>query len=236
MIQKYEELKIELPEIYKQLKFDWGSSGITNKNYIMAWLIWKYNLQTTLDLGVFYGGSLFTQAYIHNKYTNGIVYGVDPYTKEDFKQFDADSAPLDILEAYADRTDFNEIYNSVVVSIANFGYEKNINLIRQRSDKAINYFKENSVVFDYILIDGNHDTINVMSDVNLYFPLVKENGYIILDDIHYASVKPAYNSMKEKALLCYEEPYFAVFQKSDNVNINFKLLIDFLKTPLEGSN
>lgn len=228
MIVNYNELKNEIKSILQQVKVGVGSSGITNKVYILTWLIYQYKLKITCDLGVYYGGTLFPQAFIHNKYTNGIVYGIDPYTKEDAKQCEASPALISTLDDYIAKTDFDEIYNSVIELIKVFRYENNIVLLKQRSDAAIEYFKKNNIYFDLILIDGNHDTTNVVSDVNLYLPRVKENGYIILDDIHYQSVKPAYALVKSNTLCCYEEEYFAVFQKSKDVT-SFKEVLGQLK-------
>ena len=47
-------------------------------------------------------------------------------------------------------------------------------------------------------IDGNHDTTFVMEDVNNYFPLLEEKSFIVLDDISWDSVKPAFSLLNEE--------------------------------------
>jgi hypothetical protein len=225
-MKTYNELKDEIKKIKKQVKNGPMASGGGTKLNLIGWLIYNYNLQSTLDLGVYYGKSLFSQAFIHNEYTNGIVYGIDPYNREDFKQLDPGSSPVEVVNNYADTTDFEEIYNYVIDSISAFGYGKNITFLRQRSDKAIDYFIENNIYFDLIYIDGNHDTKNVISDVNLYLPRLKDGGFIVLDDIHYKSVSPAYTLVNSLTCLCYEEIYYAVFQKTNQINDDLKLLLE----------
>jgi hypothetical protein len=225
MKKTYNEIADEIKKIKARVKNGTMSSGGGTKLCLIGWLIYNYNLQTTLDLGVYYGKSLFSQAFIHNKYTNGMVYGVDPYTKEDFKQYDPESSPVEVVNNYADTTDFDEIYNYVINSISSFGYEKNITFLRQRSDKAIDYFIENDVYFDLLYIDGNHDTLNAVSDVSLYLPRLKDNGFIIIDDIHFKSVYPAYILIYSLARLCYKETYYAVFQKTKQIDNDLKLLL-----------
>src|SRR5436190_13237651 len=56
------------------------------KAFMMAWIIRRFKLQTTVDIGVYKGRSLFPQALAHQKYTKGVVYGVDPWSREEARE------------------------------------------------------------------------------------------------------------------------------------------------------
>lgn len=226
----YNDIKIDIKtNILPNIRVGLGSSCMSEKAFLLGWLISNYDLKSTLDLGVYYGGSLFPQAYTHKKYTNGIVYAVDPYTKEDFTQYET-FLPLDVLNNYIASTDFDEIYNSVISSINENNYENNIVFLRQRSDKAIDYFRANNISFNLMHIDGNHDRINANSDIELYLPLLQKNGFLILDDVIFPSLQDCYERLKKELCLCYKNDLFAIFQKSYEIDDDFKLILETLNT------
>lgn len=59
-------------------------------------------------------------------------------------------------------------------------------------------------------IDGNHDTKYVMEDVELFLPLLKPNSIVVMDDIDWDSVKPAYEKLKETTTVIFESTTFAI--------------------------
>jgi hypothetical protein len=180
--------KIEL--ILGVIPVDFGGGCSVEKALVMAYLIKKYELKKTLDIGVYRGRSLFPQAVAHAEYTKGKVFGVDPYKSEDALQYDNPQLEQE-LQSFALKTDFETIYQEVLQIRERFELEKHCDLVRKRSDEAVVYFKQDQVMFDLIHIDGNHDTKAVMSDLELYLPLLNKDGFIVLDDISWTSVMPA---------------------------------------------
>jgi len=196
--QKYNDIIREIENVYAEIPSDSGGGCSVQKGLTMAAFIMEYNLEKTADIGVYRGRSLFPQAIAHKKYTNGIVYGIDPYSKEAAIQNDHPEIN-DLLSDFLNNTDFNKIYTDVIRMVNKKGYEKNCLLVREKSEDAINFFKQNKMQLGLIHIDGNHDTIYVMKDINNYFPLVKQDGIIVLDDISWNSVKPAYEYLLSNA-------------------------------------
>jgi predicted O-methyltransferase YrrM len=82
--------------------------------------------------------------------------------------------------------------------------------VRKTSAEAAAYFAKKSITFDLIHIDGNHDTALVMQDVENYLPLLKQEGFIVMDDVSWESVKPAYDQVAGRLS--------RIFQRVDTMN------------------
>jgi predicted O-methyltransferase YrrM len=72
----------------------------------------------------------------------------------------------------------DNLFNNTKKKLINKFGERVI-FIREFSEKAINLI-ENDI--DFLYIDGNHQYNYVYNDLKLYYPKVKNNGYIIGDD------------------------------------------------------
>jgi hypothetical protein len=64
----------------------------------------------------------------------------------------------------------------------NTRYFDNISLISDYSHNVVDRFKDNSI--DFIYIDANHSYESVKQDLILYYPKVKQGGYIGGHDYH----------------------------------------------------
>lgn len=227
MKDEYKKIVGDINEVIPSIRITQGCSGFGEKVYLISFLIKYFNCKTTLDLGVFTGCSLFPQAKIHNKYTNGIVYGVDPYTQSDMEQFDHQSKEyLESQVEFMEKMDFEELYQYILNTIKILNFDKNIIFLRQRSDQANIYFKENNIIFDLMFIDGNHDIEPALNDVKSYITLLKEDGIFIIDDIHWSTLQPAFDYAKSNLQLIYEGVGFAILQKSSVEN---KILKEMIK-------
>src|SRR5207248_7244682 len=70
---------------------------------------------------------------------------------------------------------------------------------------------------DLVHIDGNHDAETVMKDVRNYLPRLKDNAVLIMDDVSWDSVKPAYQEVSAKmprVFEAHEQTDYAVFLNS----------------------
>src|SRR5438128_3461789 len=101
-----------LTSLLDRIPTDFGGSCPVQKAYVMTWLIRRFKLRSSVDIGVYRGGSLFPQALVHQRYTKGIVYGVDPWSSEEAREKDNPEL-FEQLEKWADTTDFEAIYRSV---------------------------------------------------------------------------------------------------------------------------
>lgn len=208
-------------ELLKEIQIDFGGGCSFEKAYIMAWLIANFKLKSTVDIGVYRGRSLFPQAIAHKRFSNGIVYGIDPWDNELARETHSGELKKQI-DDFIDKTDFSEICHEV----ARYNFEKGFNdhcvLIQKKSEDAIAQFKDKNIIFDLIHIDGNHDTEIVMKDIELYLPLLTKKGFVILDDISWDSVRPAFNAVSSKYSLIYKKTDlnkkndFAIFWNNNN--------------------
>jgi hypothetical protein len=89
-----------------------------------------------------------------------------------------------------------------------FSSYENIEIIRMKSEDAVNMFENN--YFDYVYIDGEHSYTAVTRDLTNYFPKVKIGGYLIGDDYGWTGIKPAVQDFLKKHqddCLFLDDPY-----------------------------
>ncbi|MBI4978325.1 MAG: class I SAM-dependent methyltransferase [Spirochaetes bacterium] len=203
MAHKWIDVVNEVRVVLDRIPIDFGGGCSLHKALVMAYLIKKFNLQNSIDIGVYRGRSLFPQAVAHKLGTGGVVYGVDPWSA--VEALEKDNIPLrQKIDEFVKNADFDGIYNSVASLNTKYEYTAHCILIRKTSAQANIWFRENKVCFDLIHVDGNHDTGRVMDDIDLYLPLLNKGGFIILDDISWDSVKPAYTILEKKMSLLWK--------------------------------
>jgi hypothetical protein len=181
---------------------DFGGGCSHEKALLMSLVISEFKLEKTADIGVYRGRSLFPQAIAHKLYSEGVVFGINPYSNEAAVQNDRPDLQKE-LDNFLEITDFEKLYNDVSQIIIENDYQNNCKLVRKKSFEASIEFKNNNTntKFGLVHIDGNHDTKFVMENVNNYFPLLTEKSFIVLDDISWDSVKPAYSMLENEMIL-----------------------------------
>ncbi|HEV3340647.1 MAG TPA: class I SAM-dependent methyltransferase [Pirellulales bacterium] len=201
-----------------QIPCDFGGGCADRKALLMADLICRFNLTTTVDIGVYRGRSFFPQAIAHRYCTGGVVYGVDPYDRGAAQQ--SDNAVLrQQLDAFISVTDFDAIYDSVADRINQWSLSRNASLVRRTSAEAADDFRDRHVRCDLVHIDGNHDTQSVLADLDAYVPLLSDDGFLVMDDVNWDSVRPAYLKAAEQLVVVYEQAEYAVFCQSRSPHI-----------------
>jgi hypothetical protein len=164
----------------------------------MAWLIRRYRLRRTLDIGVYRGRSLLPQSIAHRDFTGGTAVGVDPWSAE--LAMEHDNEPLrHRIQSFARNTDFESIYRELGRLRDRLGLTKHCELVRKTSAAAAEEFAAHGLKFGLIHIDGNHDTAVVMDDVGRYLPLVEAGGFVVIDDVSWDSVRPAVQALAGQA-------------------------------------
>tara|TARA_R100000306_G_C4377775_1_gene142765 strand:- start:2316 stop:3065 length:750 start_codon:yes stop_codon:yes gene_type:complete len=210
------KLSNEIKRIHRLIPQDFGGGCSHEKALIMSMLIKNFQLKKSVDIGVYRGRSLFPQAIAHKLFTDGIVYGVDPYSNQAAIQNDRPDLK-DQLDQFIKTTDFQALYNAVSSIITENNFQNNAVLVRKKSTDAVTDFKKDKIYFGLVHIDGNHDTKYVMEDVKNYMPLLDDTSFIVLDDISWDSVKPAYSLLEEELVfidkLINHGNDFAVFGK-----------------------
>lgn len=74
-------------------------------------------------------------------------------------------------------------------------YKDRATIIRGSSFDILPTLKDK---FDIIYVDGDHSYEGAKKDLELSLQLLKEGGKIIVDDLHYSSVKKAFNEFVEE--------------------------------------
>jgi hypothetical protein len=204
-----DELRRQVSDALSGIPIDFGGGCSVSKGYLMAWLIRKYQITTSVDIGVYRGRSLVPQAIAHRAFTGGKVYGVDPWLNAEARE--TDNAPLrDAIDVFIDTTDLPAIYEEVNTLTRTLKLDENSKLIREKSCDAIRQFERDSVRFGLIHIDGNHDSDRVMSDVALYLSRLCPRGFVVMDDVSWDSVRSAYEVVSRRL--------DKVYQRIDGLN------------------
>lgn len=196
-------LRTEIRNMLREIPIDEGGGCSVGKAHLMAYLLRRYDMRSTLDIGVYRGRSLFPQALAHSRYTDGVSYGVDPWDTSE--AVERDNPKLQgVLDRFIAKTDFQEIFESVASFRSRMGFERHCILIRKTSAVAISFFREKGVSFDLIHVDGNHDAGRVTEDLTLYLPRLRPNGFLVMDDISWDSIRPSYVMLRSSMHLLYE--------------------------------
>jgi predicted O-methyltransferase YrrM len=169
---------------------DFGGGCSLEKAYLIAWLIRRFRMRATLDIGVYRGRSLLPQAAAHRFYTNGVVYGVDPWSAKAALETDEERY-RERISAFVATTNYEAIYEQLVDRLSRLGLGESCRLVRSTSTEALEDFAARGLRFGLIHIDGNHDTQMVTRDVRLCLPLLEPGGFCVMDDISWGSVAPA---------------------------------------------
>lgn len=194
------KLRERVESLLTQIPIDFGGGCSVRKAYLMAWLIHRFKLSTSLDIGVYRGRSLLPQALSHHESGAGLAYGVDPWSAENADEHDH-VALRNEIEAFVAATDFEQLYQDVMQRIADFGLAPHTVVLRTTSHLAAHQFAADGTRFGLIHIDGNHDAEPVLSDVRAYFPLLQPGGFLVMDDVSWPSVKPAVEEVLKQAKL-----------------------------------
>lgn len=193
-------LSDKIKKIHSLIPQDFGGGCSHQKALLMGLVISKFKLKKTADIGVYRGRSLLPQAIAHKLYSNGLAYGIDPYSNQDAVQNDRPDLQKE-LDDFITFTDFQKLYDDVTNIIEINDYKNNCVLIRKKSSEAAIDFKRDHIKFGLVHIDGNHDTKFVMEDVNNYLPLLNNKSFIVLDDISWNSVQPAFSFLSKEMIL-----------------------------------
>jgi hypothetical protein len=183
---------------------DFGGGCPPKKALTLAWLIRAGGLTTSLDIGVYRGRSLVPQAIAHRDHTGGVAYGVDPFSNSEAVQHD-NPALAEKLRAFVAATDFDRLHDDVLRLCDQLGLSACCRLVRKTSAEAAKDFEAQGLRFGLIHVDGNHDEARVVADVKDYLPLLAPDGFLVLDDVSWTSVKPALDWVAARATQVFYE-------------------------------
>ena len=118
------------------------------------------NINDILEIGSYEGRSAI---FFLKTFPNARITCVDTWSGSD----EHINENFDIIESYFDK------------NTGNYQNEKRLIKIKDSSD---NFFLENTHKFDLIFVDGDHSSKQVKKDINNSWEILKNGGYLILDD------------------------------------------------------
>lgn len=203
MYTTVKKLKQDIRDVLADIPVDFGGGCSVSKATVMSYIVKSQNIQKSIDIGIYKGRSFLPQAFVHKHYTGGVVYGVDPYTNQAAIEHDHKELAKEIKD-FANTTDFEKLFKTVSRKIKSKGLEDHASIVRMTSNDAVATLSKDGTKYGLIHIDGNHDTHAVIDDINNYLPLLGNNGFIVLDDISWRSVRPAVDLVRKQMTLLYE--------------------------------
>jgi len=185
----------DLQSLIKQDILDNGGWCFDEKRDFIHKLITDNNCLKCVEIGVYKGSSLLSFAEALED-IGGHIVGIDPWSfemsKNDIPTASKEWESWIYNEVLKGQETFDKIYEDLLSIIKINSLSDTVELIRKPSQDVFINFEIESI--DILHIDGNHNEMNVSRDILLYLPLVKKNGYIIMDDINWDGVKKSVNN------------------------------------------
>ena len=132
--------------------------------------------KVVVGIGIFGGRSMLPQALQLRDNGEGVIYGLDPWTRAAALDGDHKKADND----WWSKIDLERIMIRFMGQVVNLGLIDIAIPIRASSQAASGIFPDGSI--DIIEIDGNHSELASLRDIEHYFPKVRSGGLIWLDD------------------------------------------------------
>lgn len=174
----------------------------------LADLIINSKAKVIADVGVFEGKSTLAMAYACKLKGSGIVYGVDSWKKEDCIDDETQSN-----KDWWSTLDLDKHYESFLTHVVRADVGRYINICRMSSWEASRTLPN----LDMVHIDANHAEWPSTSDVVNWLPKVKIGGYVVMDDVNWASTQTAIRFVEKYCKLISKnelaESHYSIYQK-----------------------
>lgn len=131
---------------------------------------------TCVEIGAFGGAITYPIARTLHFIKQGVVYAIDAWDSEaSIEGVEGEKIIkwLKNLDMKTTQSRFQDLFSGTAL-------EKYCRPVHQRSKDAITLFKDQSI--DFLYMDGNTSQKGSLEDARLYFPKVKNGGYIWLND------------------------------------------------------
>lgn len=161
------------------------------KSYKLYNLILKEKPEYVVEIGVFGGKSLLSQAFALKDNNKGIIHGIDSWKVTDC----IEGMKQDTAINWWSTLDYEKIYNGCVTAIKNNNLQPYVELHKMTAQE---YSKLINFEIDILHIDGNHEEESSCRDVELYLPKVKNGGYIWFDDANWHQTQKAIHLIENK--------------------------------------
>jgi predicted O-methyltransferase YrrM len=169
-------------------------------------LIVKEKPVICVEIGVFGGRSLISQAMGLRTNGSGRVYGIDPWKTEAALEGENTANK----EWWSKNVDLHGIHSGTMDAIWRLGLDEWAIVIRAKSQDAKFLFRDG---IDWLFIDGNHSEVSSSRDVLNYVPLVRSGGIIIFDDADWPSTQTALKALDIHCDLLKDAGGYRIYKK-----------------------
>lgn len=136
---------------------------------------------TGVEIGVLKGENMYT--LLENCPNVKMIYGIDPFKEH-----------MD----YETKRTKEQMQSYEKIALENLGnFESNYRLIKKTSKDAAKDFGKDEQ-FDFVLLDGDHSYKGIISDLKLYYPLLKKGGHMFVHDTNREDVLNAVLDFKNE--------------------------------------
>lgn len=175
------------------------------KAIAMAEHIIQHRPKTIVEIGVFGGRSLIPMAMACHTIQNGIVHGIDPWSREAALRYETDPKNRE----WWSKLDYSSVYRDFAQAVLKHNLTEHCYWYRTEAHLAHSLFE----TIDMLHIDGNHSHESATRDVNLYVPKVKVGGFVWFDDIDWKSTQGALKELHDNLTYIKTVDRTAIFQK-----------------------
>ncbi len=170
---------------------------LLHQNEIMGWctkekalklmdLIKDTQPEVCVEIGVFGGSSIYPISSALKFNDKGIVYAIDPWSKEEcligYNQDDPNYS-------WWSEINYEGVFQHFLWMLNTFNLHKYCAVMRMKSIDAATRFPDDFI--DILHVDGNHTEEAAFMDVQIFLPKVKKGGYIWFDDADWSTTTKA---------------------------------------------
>ena len=159
-----------------------------------------------VEIGVFGGRSLISQAMGLRTNGAGKVYGIDPWKTEAALEGENDANK----EWWSKNVNLHDIHRGTMEAIWRLGLDPWAIVIRAKSEDAKFLFRDG---IDFCFLDGNHSEVSSCRDVLNYLPLLKSGGILVFDDADWASTRAALKAVDLHCELVKDAGGYRIYRK-----------------------
>ena len=165
-----------------------------NKASILHKLASKPDVKLGLEIGVFGGKSFFPVCAAFKKKKSGLHYGIEPWSN----QVAVETKTSEANDDWWSKVDLDLIKRLFFKQLIEKDLVQQAAIVQAASDSAFRMFESNRFhkQIDLLHIDGSHACEEAIHDVVAWGKLVRQGGYIVLDDINWESVHLAYDYLR----------------------------------------
>lgn len=146
------------------------------KAVMLASIVVGYRPAASLEIGIYGGSSFIPIALAHKAIGYGVVYGIEPWSKEEALK--AQTTMEDV--AWWQDQDLEALYSNFIAKLAELDLGENVRIVRSPSRSVSPMAK-----LGLLHIDGAHSD-EAVRDVLRFAPHVEFGGFCVMDDIGWS--------------------------------------------------